>query len=166
MSVKLKTITEKSWLVLGDTEENRIGLLTEIRNQYVLMVAGAKQQFLDRKAVNKFFNEDVFLNITEPVLEDNTKKDYFINGYPVACDNPHEVIITGNKLPLFSKKETSDVYYAAGYYCLHFPKNVMPAFGPKLSTLETYEYAGPYKDELTMRLELTKLRKLKILKNE
>ena len=39
MSVKLKPITEKSWLVLGDTEDARIGLLTEIRDQYVLMVA-------------------------------------------------------------------------------------------------------------------------------
>ena len=38
MSVKLKSITEKSWLVIGDTEDTRIGLLTEIRDQYVLMV--------------------------------------------------------------------------------------------------------------------------------
>jgi len=161
MSIKLKSITEKSWLVIGDTDENRIGLLTEIRDQYILMVAGAKQQFLDRKAVNKFFNEDVFLNVAEPVVEDDIKKDYFINGYPVDFDNPNEVLIKGNKLPLFSKKATSDVYYSAGYYCINFPKNWMPAMSPKLSTLESYEYAGPFKDEISMRLELTKLRKLK-----
>ena len=75
MSIRLKSITEKSWLVIGDTDENRIGLLTEIRDQYILMVAGAKQQFLDRKAVNKFFNEDVFLNVAEPVVEDDIMKD-------------------------------------------------------------------------------------------
>lgn len=161
MSVKLKSITEKSWLVLGDTEDSRIGLLTEIRDQYVLMVAGAKQQFLDRKAVNKFFNEDVFSNVAEPVVEDDTKKTYFINGYPVDFNNPSEVLIKGNTLPLFSKKATSEVYYSAGYYCLHFPKNWMPAMSPKLSTLNTYEYSGPFKDEISMRLELTRLRKLK-----
>lgn len=161
MSVKLKPITETSWLVIGDTEDIRIGLLTEIRNQYVLMVKGEKQKFLDRKAVNKFFQEDVFSNVAEPVSEEDVKKTYFINGYPVDFDNPSEVIIKGNKLPLFSKKATSDVYYSAGYYCLNFPKNWMPAYCPKLTTLETYEYAGPFTSELEMRTNLTKLRKEK-----
>ena len=104
MSVKLKPITEKSWLVLGDTEDNRIGLLTEIRDQYTLMVSGAKQQFLDRKAVNKFFNEDIFENIAAPVVETEVKKDFFINGYPVDFDNalalPNETL---NKRLLRSK---------------------------------------------------------------
>jgi hypothetical protein len=161
MSFKLKPITEKSWLVLSDTEDNRVGLLTEIRDQYVLMVAGAKQQFLNRKEVNTFFEEDVFTNMAEPVVEEHVKKDYFINGYPVDFDNPSEVLVKGNKLPLFSKKATSDVYYSAGYYCLNFPKNWMPAYCPKLSTLETYEYAGPFKTELEMRTQLTKARKEK-----
>ena len=163
MSVKLKPITEKSWLVLGDTEDNRIGLLTEIRDQYTLMVSGAKQQFLDRKAVNKFFNEDIFENIAAPVVETEVKKDFFINGYPVDFDNPSEVLVTGSSLPLFSKKATSDVYYSAGYYCLNFPKNWMPAYCPKMTTLDTYEYAGPFKSELEMRSQLTKMRKEKNL---
>jgi len=161
MTVKLKPITETSWLVIGDNEDTRIGLLTKIKNQYVLMVKGVKQQFIDRKEVNRFFNEDVFKNVVEADVEDNVKKDYFINGYPVDFDNPNEVLIAGNKLPLFSKKASSDVYYSAGYYCLHFPKNWMPAYCPKLSTLGTYEFAGPFKTELEMRSSLTKLRKEK-----
>lgn len=159
MSVKLKPITETSWLVIGDTDEIRVGLLTEIRDKYVLMVSGAKQQFLNRKEVNTYFNEDVFGNIAEPVVNDEVKKDYFINGYPVDFDNPHEVLITGSTLPLFSKKTTSDIYYSAGYYCLNFPKNWMPAYCPKLSTLNTYEYVGPFKSEMEMRSSLTTLRK-------
>lgn len=161
MSVKLKPITETSWLVLGDTDDTRIGLLTEIRDNYVLMAQGEKTQFLNRKEVNKFFKEDVFENVVQTEAVEDVKKDYFINGYPVDFDSPNEVILKGNKLPLFSKKATSEVYYSAGYYCLHFPKNWMPAFCPKLSTLETYEYAGPFKSELEMRSNLTKLRKEK-----
>jgi hypothetical protein len=162
MSFKLKPITEKSWLVLNDADENRVGLLTEIRDQYVLMVSGAKQQFLNRKEVNKFFNEDVFSSVpAEPIIEDDVKKTYFINGYPVDFDNPSEVLVKGNRLPLFSKKATSEVYYSAGYYCLNFPKNWMPAYCPKLSTLETYEYVGPFKTEIEMRSHLTKHRKEK-----
>jgi len=161
MSTRLKTITEKSWLVLSDTDDTRIGLLTEVRDQYILMAAGAKKQFLNRKEVNKFFNEDVFNNVAETVSDDATEKTYFINGYPVDFDNPCEVLVKGTTLPLFSKKSTSDIYYSAGYFCLYFPKNIMPAFCPKLSTLETYKYAGPYKTEFEMRSELTKLRRLK-----
>lgn len=165
MSVKLKPITETAWLVINDTDDTRVGLLTEIRNQYILMVAGAKQQFLDRKEVNKFFNEDIFTSVPiEPPKEPEVKKDYFVNGYPVDFDNPSEVLVKGNKLPLFSKKATSDVYYSAGHYCLNFPKNWMPAYCPKLSTLDTYEYAGPFKTEIEMRAMLTNLRKDKNLK--
>jgi hypothetical protein len=164
MSVKLKPITETSWLVISDTEDSRVGLLTKIRDQYVLMVKGIKQQFIDRKEVNKFFNEDVFENVVEKT-ETETITNYFINGFPVDFSNPTEVLIKGNKLPLFSKKATSGVYYSAGYYCLNFPKNWMPAFCPKFSTLETYEYAGPFKTEMEMRLALTKNRKQKNSEN-
>ena len=159
MSVKLKSITETSWLVIGDTDDIKIGLLTKLRDEYVLMAKGEKKKFLDRKEVNKYFAEDVFDNVVESVQETDVKKDYFINGYPIDFETPHEVILKGNKLPLFSKKATSDVYYSAGFYCLHFPKNWMPAFCPKLSTLETYEYAGPFKTEMEMKSMLGKLRK-------
>lgn len=164
MSIKLKPITSNSWLVLNDTDETRIGLLTEIREQYILMAQGEKKSFLCRKDVNKYFQEDVFQNFVEDISKPTTQKSYYINGYPVDFDGPNEVIIKGNKLPLFSKKATSEVYYSAGYYCLNFPKNWMPAYCPKLSTLELYEFAGPYKSEMEMRANLMKLRKEKNIK--
>lgn len=164
MTVKLKPITPTSWLVIGDTDETRIGLLTEIREQYILMAQGVKKSFLNRKEVNKYFEENIFDNVMESVPDPEVDKNYFINGYPVDFDSPNEVMLIGNKLPLFSKKATSDVYYSAGYYCLNFPKNWMPAYCPKLSTLETYEYAGPFKSEMEMRSNLVKLRKEKIAK--
>lgn len=159
MSVKLKPITENSWLVLGDTEDTRIGLLSEVRNQYVLMVKGVKQKFVDRTEVNNFFKEDVFNNLVEVEKEENVKKDYFINGFPIDFESPHEVIAAGIDLPLYSKKATSEIYYSAGYYCLKFPKNWMAAYCPKLKTLQSYQYAGPFKDEHTMKVELARLRK-------
>jgi hypothetical protein len=164
MSIKLKPITETSWLVLGDTEETRIGLLTEIRDKYVLMAQGEKTSFLNRKEVNTFFKQDIFKNVVAAPTEDDTQKDYFINGYPVNFDNPYEVILKGNSLPLFSKKQSSEVYYSAGYYCVDFPKNWMPGYCPKLSTLNTYKYSGPYKSEMEMKSNLTRLRKEKNLK--
>jgi hypothetical protein len=162
MSVKLKPITENSWLVIGDTEEVKIGLLSEIQSRYVLMVKGIKQQFLDRKEVNKYFNEDIFSNMLDEVVAQESGKDFFINGFPIDFSSPFEVHSTSSDLPLYSKKITSDVYYSAGYYCLSFPKNWMPAYCPKLSTLETYKFAGPYKTEIEMRSQLQLRRKGKV----
>lgn len=162
MSVKLKPITSTSWLVLGDTEDIKLGLLTEIKNQYILMASGAKQQFLNRKEVNKYFNEeDIFKDAIVPVIKAEIKKDHFINGFPVTTETPCEVLVAGNKLPLFSKSTTSDIVYAAGYYCLEFPKNIRPAFCPKLSTLQTYNFYGPYATEIEMNLKLSSIRKIK-----
>lgn len=167
MTIKLKTITDTSWLVLGDTDETRIGLLSEVRSQYVLMVKGVKQLFLDRKAVNTYFNQNIFNNIVEIEEPLDAKKDYFINGFPVDFDKPHEVILTGTSLPLYSKKATSEIYYSAGHYCLAFPKDWMQAFCPKLSTLQTYKYAGPFKTDIEMRSNLQRLRKERVMsKNE
>ena len=160
MSIKLKTITENTWLVLGDSEDVRIGLLSEMHNEYTLMLKGVKKRFLSRKEINNYFSENIFDNIMS-VEEEDPNKTYYINGFPVDFDNPHEVIIKGNNLPLFSKKSTSDIYYSAGHYCLNFPKNWMPAYCPKLSTLQSYEYAGPFKTDAEMRINLAKLRKEK-----
>lgn len=161
MSVKLKLITESAWLVLSDTDESRVGLLTEIQNKYVLMSKGVKQQFISRKAVNMFFEEDIFRNVIDNDIATNISKDYFIKGYPVDFDGPYEVLSKSSTLPLFSKKPSSEVYYSAGYYCLNFQKNWMPSFCPKLSTLESYEYTGPFHDEFTMKASLSKMRREK-----
>lgn len=160
MSVKLKSITKTSWLVLNDTEDIRVGLLTEIQNNYVLMAQGEKTQFLNRKEVNKYFKEDVFENVIDIKDIEDSKKDYFINGYPVNFENPHEIHLKDNTLPLFSKKSDGEIYYSAGYFCLYFPKNIMGAFCPKLSTLQLYKYEGPFKTEEMMKFELARIRRI------
>ena len=158
MSTRLKSITETSWLVLTDTDE-RVGLLTTIKDKYTLMVKNVKKNFTSRQEVNDFFEEDVFSHIIEVEKEEDIKKDFFIKGFPVDFDSPCEIVIAGNTLPTFSKKSTSEIFYVAGYYCLNFPKNWMPAFCPKLTTLQTYEYLGPFKTEKEMRFILNKIRK-------
>ena len=125
------------------------------------MIRGEKKQFINRKDVNSYFNEDIFNNVITVSKKEEIKKDKDINGYPVDFDNPIEILLKGNTLPLFSKKSTSDIYYCAGYYCIQFPKNWMSAYCPKFSTLETYKYIGPFKTEMEMRSTLTKLRKEK-----
>jgi len=159
MPTRLKSITETSWLVLSDTDE-RVGLLTEIKDKYTLMVKNVKKNFTSKQEVNDFFQEDIFSQVIK-IEKENIKKDYFIKGYPVDFDSPCEVFIAGNTLPLCTKKPASQIVFCAGYYCLNFPKNWMSAFTPKLSTLQEHGYLGPFKTDKEAKFMLTKLRKEK-----
>lgn len=163
MSVKLKSVTKTAWLVINDHDNARVGLLTEIRNQYVLMVAGQKKNFLDRKEVNNFFKQDVFNGVPqfEITVSEYNIEDKLIDGYYVNFRNPIKVEVNGNKLPLFKKKENSDVLYSAGFYCFKFPREWLGSVCPKLTTLERWEHVGPFKTKDEMKLELSKLRKTK-----
>lgn len=158
--VKLKPVTEYSWLVLTDDGLGQVALLSEQKNKYILIAKGAKTTFDNRGEVSAFFNEtDLFSRIVEPAEE--VESETFINGYPVDYEKPIQSELEGEfaNLPLFVKKEGSQAYYAAGYYCVKFPKNWAKIFCPKLSTLEKYEFEGPFKLERETKSVLTKLRR-------
>ena len=159
MSTKLKLISANSWLVISDNEE-RLGLLTSANEKYTLMVKNVKKRFSSREEINQFFKEDVFDQvITTPIV--TAEKTCYINGFPASCSTPHDVLIAGVSLPLYSKTKTSGVVFSAGYYCLDFPKMWQPAFSPKYTTLQSYNYKGPYITEEEMHMHLVKLRRLR-----
>jgi len=160
MAIRLKPITETSWLVLSDSDE-RVGLLTVLRDKYTLMIKSKKQQFANQDEVNSFFNEDIFAQLLVEEKEPEIKKNVYIRGFPVDVSEAHEIFTTESSLPLYTKKVGSETIYGAGYYCLFCSKGWMPAFCPKLSTLATYDLVGPFADEKEMRTELFKLRKNK-----
>lgn len=165
MPTRLRPITETSWLVLSDDDE-RVGLLTTMRDVYTLMIKSQKHKFESKEKVNEFFNEDVFSQLITIEKEPEIKKDVFIRGFPVDGSEAYEIFTTESILPLFTKKVDGDTIYGAGYYCLNCSKGWMPAFCPKLSTLASYELRGPYADDKEMRAELFKLRKNKNARNK
>ena len=69
-------------------------------------------------------------------------------------------------IPLYLKTESSDVLYAAGWYAINFDKAWKHGHGPKLQTLETYGFEGPWKTELECRKELKRLNKEKRLNEQ
>jgi hypothetical protein len=157
--VKLKSLTDKSWLVLADDGVQQVALLSEQKDKLILIAKNVKTVFNNRAELQDFFAEDIFKNI----IENNPKEkaEYFVKGFAVDYDNPIEADIAkiASPLPLYTKTATSGIYYSAGYYCLNFPKQWMPAFCPKLATLEKYSYEGPFRTEKEMKFVLTKLRR-------
>lgn len=157
--VLLKEITEKSWIVLTDNEQERIGLLSCNPNGFTLISRDGKVSFASEQDVKDFFEEDIFQNIVQPTMAAEAK-EYFIKGYPVDFDGPFEAdpAEIDNNLPLFTKTKSSKVYHCAGYYCILFPKGWTHSFCPKLSTLDKYKYTGPFKTEMEMKAHLSTLK--------
>lgn len=65
-----------------------------------------------------------------------------------------------NTLPVFTKKSTSNIEYAAGYYAFEYPNNGWTrAYVPKLKTLDEYPWMGPFKTESDMLLAIRRKKK-------
>ena len=62
-----------------------------------------------------------------------------------------------NKLSLFSKSNNPKSLYCAGYYCIPFEKGWVKSFCPKQITIERYNYSGPFKTDIEMRTELSRV---------
>jgi len=154
----LKEITDHAWLVIADNNQN-MGLLSEHNNELTLMVKGGvegKMKFKDRQAVCDTFGPDLFdCKIT--VAESN--KENFVKGYPVDFNNPYEVEMVGETLPLYSKTSSGAVAHCAGYYVIHFDKGPIHSYCPKLSTISKYKYDGPFKTEMEMKAVLSNIKK-------
>jgi len=159
--VKLKPITDKSWLVLADDGIQHVALLSEQKDKLILIAKNVKTVFNNRAELQDFFAEDIFKNVV--VDEKKDEVEYFVKGYPVDSDTPFEAdpAKIASELPLYTKTINSDIYYAAGYYCLQFPKGWMHSFCPKLDTVKKYSYEGPFRTEQEMKSVLTKLRRCK-----
>jgi hypothetical protein len=147
---KLQQISDVAWLVNRGGE--RIGILNQdIQNNFIYISGANTLNFHDRQEVKEYFgNIKLFEEqIDKPVV--NPDK-YYVKGHEVDYAEPFAVQ-EGEEgydpaLPLYTKLEGSDVYYAAGYYCIHFGKGWKHARAPKAATLYRYGFEGPFQTEL------------------
>lgn len=98
---------------------------------------------------------DLAINVETPKLEEqSTIQTEDVLGYPVKCAAFNPIWDIKRKLPVFTKTEKSRTLHAAGYYIILFETGWVQSFCPKVSTLESNEFKGPYKDKLEMREQL------------
>lgn len=157
----LQQISDVAWLVHRGKE--RVGLLNKNVQEHFTYITGRDMVTFNNKeeVVKHFGNIQLFENkINQPTTVPDR---LYIKGFEVDYDQPYALDETHpdyrDDLPLYTKIEGSNVYYAAGYYCVHFEKGWKNAHGPKLSTLLKYGYQGPFKTEMEMRTQLKKLNK-------
>jgi hypothetical protein len=168
--IQLQKISEDAWIVNDNAKH--VGILHRtIQDKYTYLDKTETILFDNSQDVKEFFKnkfvfeEEVSIDITQP-------STFYIKGH--AVDYPTPVPVDSSDpdylqdIPLFAKTETSDVYYAAGWYCIHFGKGWKSGNCPKLSTLLQYGYEGPFKTKLEVKQRLKALNKAKRIeeKNE
>lgn len=139
--MKLQEVTDRSWLV---EEADGVALLSA-RNSggFVLIRDHHAREFADRAALNQHFHQDLLAASKVSQLPTPTV-EHTVGGYPVSYHTPLPVE-QNHHLPLFAKRAGGGVTFCAGHYAMNTPKGWRLVFCPKLSTLESYDFLGPFR---------------------
>ena len=138
----IELIEDKFWIV-----ESRIGKVGTIRK---VSTGYEFSNQLDKTTTN-IDNLNDFGSIEKQETDLKTCQGYPTNS-SIVYNGEHE------KLPIFYKKPSMKQPHAAGYYIIKF-KKWLPSFCPRLSTLQNYEYNGPFLTEWDMNLQLKRTKK-------
>jgi hypothetical protein len=117
----------------------------------------------------EYFNNDTknIISYTEQefknefkVVNNSTTKSVFtdVYGYTTNCEEVFNVR-TEENTPVYTKTKTSSNYFAAGYYAIYFPSiKWSSAHCPRLKTLKSYPFIGPFKTEEDVNLAMKRKR--------
>jgi hypothetical protein len=145
-SVKTKQLLpDRFWII--EHNGSRIGTIQRHdQNQFIVTGTDSSIANLTLEEVEDKFN--LFDTIDE-VEQQHTDK--VVYGYPAKHVPYNAVFDVKHQLPLYTKSPNSDNMYAAGYYCVKFPKGWVKGFCPKLATIQGNEFRGPFKTVIEQR---------------
>lgn len=156
MTIKAKPILkDKFWIVENNGE--RIGTLSWNDDRYMFSNSGETCFFDNKRQMKKKFGVDIVWSDGSESTQNALPQDFSVHGYPTSVSPYNSMYDVKRKLPLFTKSEKSKSLYCAGYYIIRFDKGWVKSFCPKLITVERYENRGPFKSELEMRQELSRV---------
>lgn len=150
----IKPITDKSWILSSNGE--KLAVISQTSDGIILLGKIPKKKHATLDALILHLGGDVEI---EPALEPEIEKEAAeVNGYPIK----HEVWydVSHAPIPSYTRTKSSNTRYAAGYYALKFTNGWSPSFCPKLSTLNDYEYMGPYTTKLEMQNSISQINNL------
>ena len=131
-------VKNKFWILQDDV--GKIGTVEKSRQGFLLRANGVSEEFKTIKTIK---------NKTKIVFEDPAEKQKVfenqVNGFPTDVKPYNAVYNVKERLPLFTKKNKSKSWYAAGYYRVTVNGNTETMFCPKLILLQRYHYMGPVK---------------------
>ena len=146
-SIKTKQLLrDRFWII--EHNGSRIGTIQRHdQNQFIVTGTDSSVTNCTLEEIEDKFN----LFDTTDVVEHKQDLVKEVYGYPTKHSPYNAVFDVHHKLPLYSKSPNSDNMYAAGYYCVKFPKGWVNGFCPKLSTIAENDFEGPFKTVMEQR---------------
>jgi len=153
MTLKAKPVLkDRFWIVENNNE--KVGTLSWNDDRYMFSNSFETCFFDNKRQMKKKFGVDIVWSEEEDTNRDNK---FDVHGFSTSVPPYNTMYDVKRKLPLFTKSEKSKSSYCAGYYIIRFEKGWVKSFCPKLITIERYQSKGPFKTELEMRQELSRV---------
>lgn len=140
-------LKDKFWILQKDGAS--VGTMRVETDHVSVILDGKSQRFNDVAEANRALgiNESTAAAIVVGQLQD-------VYGYPTDLEEVFNVR-EDSGLPCYTKNKTSKVVHAAGWYGMMRNGLHAEAFCPKVNTLKSYPYIGPFRSQMDLRLAMT-----------
>ena len=155
-----KPILENRFWIL-ESDGQKVGTICRQEDRrYMFSCSDGTRIFDNQQQLQKNFSGDWMWGSTVSApVEVKENEDNTVYDYPSKFKPYNMVFDVKKKLPLFNKSKKSKSLYCAGYYIIQFEKGWVRSYCPKLLTLESYPFKGPFRTSLEMKTELSNANK-------
>lgn len=142
VTLKMIEIQEHNWMI--SRKNTIVGFVFETDKLHILSddYAGDYSSFDDFAADHK-------AKLVFEQIETKDRVQQELEGFPVKHSNVFNVEY--DPVLSYTKLEHSQDRYAAGYYGIKFKETFQPSFCPRISTITSYDYVGPFKTTLELQ---------------
>lgn len=151
--IEAKTVLKDKFWIIED-KGYRLGTLSANDETFLYSSSDGTKVFSDLSKLKKYFNFQIEFS---SATQEQSSPESEVYGFPTSCIPYNQLYDVRRKLPLFTKSNKSKSLYCAGYYVIKFEKGWVKSFCPKLITVERYKTTGPFKTDLEMRQELSRV---------
>lgn len=147
-----KTIMPGKFWILEEKGQ-KVGTIHNGDNVFTLTFKGGLRRYTDVKTLE----EELEVNLGTSAIEAAAAMtNDTVDGFPTEWNTVYNKLDkeVHPTLPVFTKSEKSKSYHSAGYYGVRFPNGWTQSFCPRVNTLNSYEFVGPYKTEMEMTVAI------------
>ena len=152
-------LENRFWILESDGE--KVGTICRQEDRrYMYSCPDGTRIFDNQQQLQKNFSgEWMWGSTVSAPKEEKENEDNSVYDYPSKFKPYNMVFDVKRKLPLFNKSKKSKSLYCAGYYIIQFEKGWVRSYCPKLLTLDSYPFKGPFRTSLEMKTELSNANK-------
>lgn len=152
-------LENRFWILESDGE--KVGTICRQEDRrYMYSCPDGTRIFDNQQQLQKNFSgEWMWGSTVSAPKEEKENEDNSVYDYPSKFKPYNMVFDVKRKLPLFNKSKKSKSLYCAGYNIIQFEKGWVRSYCPKLLTLDSYAFKGPFRTSLEMKTELSNANK-------